>query len=620
MVRILGNFHKALSSMWCRAKKIYKVEQLSYEDQLKDLRWTGKRLKILKRDGYRCCMCGSLMADNTILQVHHRYYIYGALAWEYDDNVLSTLCLDCHSLIHKTIPPLIYIARKDRLIRMNFTPCFRCNGAGYFPEYKNIENGVCFRCRGQRYEELINSTDSHKTIRKYELPIDDVFDLYKPLEEEKDKESLYEQGINFQWGINGISFDVKSALGKYREAALNGHADAQNSYAFLLEKEITNNNVTYIDIRRWYVYSAIQGNAQAQFNLERIYTEGLGVNKDNYISSAWKKLKEKNDDFYKRIKYKLNINESIKRSRDAFEYNIGREIGEQNLSIESVLNGVDIFSTEVTEDDLANGIEDEFGVIYSADGKRLLRCINEKLIAYQIENGTEIICDNAFDFSYETPIIGNEYAFISISNLKDLFLPETVRAIGNYAFRGSCNIHSIVIPQSVISIGKNPFIGIQNITCLSDKFITDGVALYDFKKRIIISVYNYSSKYIIPNSVEILYNGSFYDCNELKNIHIPENVKYIFSECFSFCQRLQFIHLSDGIEKIEIGSFYQCNNLRMLVVPNGKVNSFDNKIDWFKDCFIDEKVLETTFDENELKFGVEDEFGVIYSADGTKLT
>ena len=40
---------------------------------------------------------------------------------------------------------------------MNFTPCVRCNGMGYFPEYKKIENGICFRCRGARYEELIES-------------------------------------------------------------------------------------------------------------------------------------------------------------------------------------------------------------------------------------------------------------------------------------------------------------------------------------------------------------------------------------------------------------------------------------------------------------------------------
>ena len=26
--------------------------------------------------------------------------------------------------------------------------CTRCGGTGYFPQYKRVENGVCFRCWG----------------------------------------------------------------------------------------------------------------------------------------------------------------------------------------------------------------------------------------------------------------------------------------------------------------------------------------------------------------------------------------------------------------------------------------------------------------------------------------
>lgn len=36
-----------------------------------------------------------------------------------------------------------------------YTNCERCAGAGYFPEYDHINSGVCFRCDGNRFEELI---------------------------------------------------------------------------------------------------------------------------------------------------------------------------------------------------------------------------------------------------------------------------------------------------------------------------------------------------------------------------------------------------------------------------------------------------------------------------------
>jgi hypothetical protein len=35
------------------------------------------------------------------------------------------------------------------------TPCLKCFGAGAFPEYNHIQNGICFRCNGAKYEEFI---------------------------------------------------------------------------------------------------------------------------------------------------------------------------------------------------------------------------------------------------------------------------------------------------------------------------------------------------------------------------------------------------------------------------------------------------------------------------------
>lgn len=29
-------------------------------------------------------------------------------------------------------------------------PCYRCGGTGYLPEFKHVEGGICFRCRGRK--------------------------------------------------------------------------------------------------------------------------------------------------------------------------------------------------------------------------------------------------------------------------------------------------------------------------------------------------------------------------------------------------------------------------------------------------------------------------------------
>lgn len=70
---------------------------MKYSKQLEDPRWESKRVKILKRDGYKCVYCK--WEDN--LQVHHLYYVSGSKAWQYPHNALITLCGRCHSNWHK---------------------------------------------------------------------------------------------------------------------------------------------------------------------------------------------------------------------------------------------------------------------------------------------------------------------------------------------------------------------------------------------------------------------------------------------------------------------------------------------------------------------------------------
>jgi len=89
------------------------------------------------------------------LNVHHKHYIIQFKAWEYADEDLVTLCNECHLKIHQTVGAKVYSDENGYMKRVPLTPCSRCSGAGYFPEYKYVEHGVCFRCRGARFEELI---------------------------------------------------------------------------------------------------------------------------------------------------------------------------------------------------------------------------------------------------------------------------------------------------------------------------------------------------------------------------------------------------------------------------------------------------------------------------------
>lgn len=71
----------------------------SYSLLLRDPRWLAKRQRILSRCSGNCEECGS---SGKGLEVHHCYYRYGRLPWQYPDGALLALCGDCHDRRGKT--------------------------------------------------------------------------------------------------------------------------------------------------------------------------------------------------------------------------------------------------------------------------------------------------------------------------------------------------------------------------------------------------------------------------------------------------------------------------------------------------------------------------------------
>lgn len=68
-----------------------------YAKTLTDPRWKKLRLKVIKRDRYRCRKCGKL----GLLNVHHLRYTRGQMPWEAQTYDLISLCEDCHYKAHE---------------------------------------------------------------------------------------------------------------------------------------------------------------------------------------------------------------------------------------------------------------------------------------------------------------------------------------------------------------------------------------------------------------------------------------------------------------------------------------------------------------------------------------
>lgn len=70
---------------------------IDYKEQIKSPEWQKRRLEILKRDKFTCQACGE---NNKELHIHHIKYLKNTNYWDYPDNLLITLCDECHTAEH----------------------------------------------------------------------------------------------------------------------------------------------------------------------------------------------------------------------------------------------------------------------------------------------------------------------------------------------------------------------------------------------------------------------------------------------------------------------------------------------------------------------------------------
>ena len=287
----------------------------------------------------------------------------------------------------------------------------------------------------------------------------------------------------------------------------------------------------------------------------------------------------------------------------------------------------EVWSTEVTEEDLVNVVEDEFGVKYSKDWKRLLKAPSGLKGEYSIRKGVKVIGNNALgccelltsinipdgvtnigdgafyackslisiNISNSVTNIG-DHAFSLCESLTSIKIPNSVTNIGNDAFGGCRSLTSINIPNSVTNIGNEAFSGCKSLTKItipsnvvnmngnpflkwdgdlyneSKAFIYEHQVLFNKDKTTLIAYRSKDTNYSIPNSVTNIGDNAFYGCQSLTNIKIPNSVTNIGDRAFCGCSSLTSINIPNSVTNIGDSAFSECKSLTNINIPNSVTN------------------------------------------------
>ncbi len=249
----------------------------------------------------------------------------------------------------------------------------------------------------------------------------------------------------------------------------------------------------------------------------------------------------------------------------------------------------EVWSTEVTKEDLKNAVEDEFGVKYSKDWKRLLKAPSRLKGEYSIRKGVKVIGDRAFyacksltsiNIPNSVTYIGN-HAFRGCKTLTCINIPNSVTNIGNEAFSGCKSLTEITIPSSVVNMNGNPFCRWNGMLYNESKeFIYEHQVLFNKDRTTLIAYISNDTNYIIPNSVTYIGNGAFRGCDSLTSINIPNSVTNIGNKAFWGCESLTSINIPTSVTHIGNSAFSFCYSLTSINIPTSVTHIGNSAFMW----------------------------------------
>lgn len=114
------------------------MKAIPYFQQLKHPKWQKLRLEMLEAANWRCESCCS---EDKTLHVHHRQYIKGRMAWEYESSNFDVLCDSCHEHTHASRDVINHFLSLEHSNDVNGISSLLC---GYYQDVHDVDEFLGF--------------------------------------------------------------------------------------------------------------------------------------------------------------------------------------------------------------------------------------------------------------------------------------------------------------------------------------------------------------------------------------------------------------------------------------------------------------------------------------------
>lgn len=176
-----------------------------------------------------------------------------------------------------------------------------------------------------------------------------------------------------------------------------------------------------------------------------------------------------------------------------------------------------------------------------------------------------------------------EEAFHSQSNVRSIYVPDSVKFIGKGAF-GECSSLQLIRLPFIGDGGEKTHVG---LVFGADRYDENAVNIPTSLEMIIIgegektvsdrAFYGVKSiEAVVLMGVESIGKFAFYECDQLCYISLPNTLESIGDYAFSSCAALAKTELPESVKSVGFGAFYLCKSMcdmTLSVIGDGKDNT-----------------------------------------------